>query len=340
MTTNLKEKCVALISELELGTASSVGNIIPLAGGVSSDIVSVELGSHKLCAKFALAKLKVAADWHAPVHRNRAEYAWLQFAARIAPQSAVKLYGRSERLHGFVMEYLEGTDVYLWKTALLTEQEDHGEAQRVGDLIGQIHAASAKSSFNASEFQNQGDFHSLRIEPYLDYTASQHPPLAKALGALSNNLKRSDQVLVHGDISPKNILFRGYTPIILDAECATMGDASFDLAFCLNHLLIKAIHLPTSSQQQFESVMAFWQSYTKYVNWEATSALESRVCHLLPALMLARIDGKSPIEYLSEANQAYVRALAISLIESPCRTLQEFTHCINTKLAEAASSDI
>jgi len=332
MTTDIEQKCAALIAELKLGSASSVSNITPLVGGVSSDIAHVQLGSQSFCVKFALSKLKVAADWHAPVHRNRAEYAWLQFAASIAPQSAVTLYGRSERLHGFVMEYLDGDEVYLWKTALLAEQEARGEAERVGDLIGQIHAASAKSDFNTSAFQNKDDFYSLRIEPYLDYTASQHPLLAEALGALSDKLKRSDQVLVHGDISPKNILFRGNTPIILDAECATMGDASFDLAFCLNHLMIKAIHLPTSSQQLLDSALAFWQSYEKYVNWEAPSALENRVCQLLPALMLARVDGKSPVEYLSEANQACVRAIAISLIEKPCTTLPEFTQSIKAKL--------
>lgn len=332
MSKELYQKCCEIIAELKLGTADSVTDFTPLEGGVSSDIARVNVGTRSYCIKFALPKLKVAADWNAPVHRNRAEYEWLQLAAAIAPESTVRLFGRSETLHGFVMEYLEGSSVYLWKSALLDEQDNRGEAGRIGDLMGQIHAASTQSSFDPVPFQNADDFYSIRIEPYLVYTASQHPGLAKPITALADHLYKASQVLVHGDISPKNILFRDNTPIILDAECATMGDASFDLAFCLNHLVLKAIHLPSSRKELLDSTLELWQAYQSHIVWENVDALELRVCQLLPALMLARVDGKSPVEYLEVANQELVRSIAIGLIKTPCESLQEFAAAINTKL--------
>ncbi|MFK7994345.1 MAG: phosphotransferase family protein [Granulosicoccus sp.] len=332
MTKDLNQKCSDLIEALGIGAASSITGVTSLTGGVSSDIACVALGSHRLCVKFALAKLKVAADWRAPLHRNKAEYEWLQFAASIAPASAVKLYGRSDELHGFAMEYLDGNSVYLWKTALLSGQAMRDEARRVGHLIGRIHAASTKSGFDTSQFQNRDDFYSLRLEPYLVFTATKHPIVASRLTALADEHCKANQVLVHGDISPKNILFRNNTPIILDAECATMGDASFDMAFCLNHLVLKAIHLRASHGRYLESALLLWRAYRLHIDWEQEDTLEARVCQLLPALMLARVDGKSPVEYLSATNQSFVRTIATSLLKSPYHSLQNLITDIESQL--------
>lgn len=328
----LEYRCKELVVELGLGTSDEVISAQPLAGGVASDIAMVDLGDHRICVKFALAKLKVAEDWYAPVHRNKAEYHWLRMAAEISPDSALKLLGRSEIQNGFAMEYLAGEDVYLWKIALLQAQPDNGEAVAVGDVIGQIHAASARSGFDTSPFENRDDFQALRLEPYLRFTATRHPALADHLNGLADRLYASQQVLVHGDVSPKNILFRAGKPVILDAECATMGDASFDVAFCLNHLLLKAVHMPASRHSLLAAVEGFWRAYSAHINWETPEALEARVSALLPMLMLARIDGKSPVEYLSDQSRQQVRDLATPLIEKPEERLSALTQHLDAKL--------
>ncbi|SHH18549.1 phosphotransferase family protein [Cognatishimia maritima] len=337
MSTELDQRCRDLVVELGLGAASDVSEVRPLTGGVASDIAMVVLPDQKICVKFALPKLRVAADWQAPVHRNAAEYAWLKVAADILPDSSVRLYGRSETAHGFAMEFLDGQGVYLWKDALLAEAKDRGEAARVADMLGQIHKASAANGFDTSAFQNRDDFRALRIEPYLGYTAQNHPDLAAILGALEEMLYDGNAVLVHGDVSPKNILFRDDVPLVLDAECATMGDASFDPSFCLNHLVLKAIHLPGSSDSLLTQVQAFWAAYATHITWEAPADLEARICRLLPALMLARVDGKSPVEYLDEAGRETVRRVAIPLIKSPVTTVADFADNIAIALKEIRS---
>lgn len=324
MSADLEGKCRALVKSLKLGPSDAVSNITPLTGGVASDIARLDIGGRTICAKFALAKLKVAEDWRAPVHRNAAEYAWLQTAAAIRPDSAVRLYGRSEDLHGFAMEYIVGEDVYLWKTAMLNGAPDHGEAASVGDMIGAIQAASVREGFDTSPFRNRDDFRALRIEPYITFTAGHHPSVARELLALAEMLYESSQVLVHGDVSPKNILMRTSGPVILDAECATMGDACFDPAFCLNHLLLKAVHLPASRGDLLTAVTSFWNAFAPHVSFEPVSKLQARICRLLPALMLARVDGKSPVEYLDEKNRGRVRRIALELIPAPPQTLGEF----------------
>lgn len=321
METALETRCRALLMELGLCEATTPIRVKPLTGGVASDIARVNCGSTSYCVKFALPRLKVEADWRAPVHRNRAEYAWLEVAAAVAPECALQLHGRSQSEHGFVMEYLAGNSVTLWKSELLAGEVNSGRASAVGDVLGRIHAASTSKSFNASAFQNRDDFEALRIEPYLYFTAKKHPDLADRLRAMGAELYQARQVLVHGDVSPKNILFRDDRPILLDAECATMGDPAFDVGFCLNHLVLKAMHLPQRADALMNEARALWKAYAQHVSWENRDMLEIRVAALLPALMLARVDGKSPVEYLSEPTQDHVRRVATAFIVKPRETL-------------------
>lgn len=335
MRDDLRARCGRLIEELGLGRAEEMGAVRPLTGGVASDIAAVEIGGREICVKFALAKLRVAQDWFAPVHRNAAEYAWLQLAARVAPGSAIALHGRSESEHGFAMEMVSGDDVYLWKAALLAEEADRGEAALVGDLIGRIHAASTSPGFDTAPFQNRDDFRALRIEPYLTFTAGRHGAVSERITAIADHLYASSQVLVHGDVSPKNILMREKGPVVLDAECATMGDASFDPAFCLNHLALKAVHLPATRDSLLARMTGWWDAYRRHLSWEPPADLEARICRLLPCLMIARVDGKSPVEYLTETEQAFVRATALRLIASDADTLPAFTAALKTAMADA-----
>lgn len=331
-TTDLEQRSRRLLRELGLCTGDDALTVLPLTGGVASDIARVDLPDGRTVAvKFALEKLKVAEDWRVPVHRNRAEYAWLSFAAGLLPDNAPQLYGRSAREGGFAMEFLAGDDIRLWKDALLREEPDRGEAARVGDLLGRIHAAATAPGFDPAPFDNADDFHAIRLEPYLRFTASRHPALAGALTAMAESLHASHVTLIHADASPKNILFRGDMPILLDAECATMGDPAFDLAFCLNHLALKALHLPQSRAQLLAGIGSLHDAYLPHVAWEEPAALEARICALLPALMLARVDGKSPVEYLDTIEQDAVRRIATPLIRQPMMTLEAFTTTLATE---------
>lgn len=330
--TELSARCRALVEELGIGRADEVTDVERLTGGVASDIARVRVGGGDICVKFALPQLRVAAEWKAPVHRSAAEYAWLTVAAKVAPDSAIGLLGRSDTLNGFAMEFISGDDVTLWKAALLAEAPDRGEAEAVGAVLGRIHQASAATGFDTAPFQNRDDFRALRIEPYLTFTASRHPSVAAPLIALADRLYVSDRILVHGDVSPKNILFRSQGPVILDAECATMGDPSFDPAFCINHLLLKAAHLPASRQRLLASVGRFWRAYAAHVTWEPPAMLEARVCSLLPALMLARVDGKSPVEYLTEEGRETVRTLAVDGLVHPADSLAGLVDWIDRAL--------
>lgn len=322
----IEDRCRELVSALGIGRAEDVSNIEPLTGGVASDIARFHIKDRDYCVKFARSKLKVAEDWRAPIHRGVAEYAWLEFVATVAPSASVKLFGQSEEVHGFAMEFLGGMDVWLWKEELLAGRVPAGAAAKVGDLLGCIHTASTETGFDTLPFQNRDDFSALRIEPYLSFTAARHPDIARQFEDMAEALYEESEVLVHGDVSPKNIIFRNNHPVILDAECATMGSAAFDPAFCLNHLILKSLHLPGHADALLDEARAFWTAYARHCS---LPNLETRIARLVPALMLARVDGKSPVEYLSEENRDIVRRIVKPLVLAPSTTLE----CLLVRIA-------
>jgi aminoglycoside phosphotransferase (APT) family kinase protein len=293
-----------------------------LAGGVSSDIWRVDLPGRSLCIKRALARLKVSADWQAPVSRNAYEWAWMQFAACHAPGSVPRPLAHDPEAGLFAMSFLAPEDHPVWKEQLMDGDVSTETARAVGHVLGELHAASAGKADLATAFDTTDNFRALRLDPYLVATAQHHPVLSAPLTALAERTAGLRIALVHGDISPKNILVGPRGPVLLDAECAWYGDPAFDLAFCLNHLLLKCLVRPDRSLALLAAFAALTDAYFGRAGWEPREGLEERAARLLPALLLARIDGKSPVEYVSEnAQKERVRAFALPLVLRPVSRL-------------------
>ncbi|MEY2875445.1 MAG: hypothetical protein RLZZ373_2816 [Pseudomonadota bacterium] len=297
----------------------------PLTGGVSSDIWRVDLADGRaLCVKRALPQLKVAAEWMAPVSRNAFEWAWIRFAFDLLPDAAPQPLAHDEAAGLFAMGFLDPTSHPVWKHQLLAGHVDAATAAAVGRTLGILHGASAHRADLAAAFDTGESFHALRLEPYLLATARRHPDLSARLAELVQHTAARRIALVHGDVSPKNILVGPKGPVLLDAECAWFGDPAFDIAFCLNHLLLKRLARPDRAQQLHASFIAFVEAYFASVSFEPHEDLEARAAQLLPALLLARVDGKSPVEYLmQESERQSVRALAIPLIVKPPSSLRQ-----------------
>ena len=306
-------------------TDESAARWTPLTGGVSSDLWRVDVPGQTLCVKAALPTLRVADAWHAPVDRNAVEVAWLRFAAEHVPGVAPAILADDPEAFLFAMEFLDPVDHPVWKAELLAGRVVATTAAAVGDVVGRLAAASASADRRdavARRFATDDNFHRLRIEPYLLATARRRPEVADRLHELADRTQSSRLALVHGDVSPKNILLGPRGPVLLDAECAWWGDPAFDVAFCLNHLLLKA--LVADQYRRLERARrlstaagAWWSSYLVHVSWEPVDGLRTRVADLLPALLLARIDGTSPVEYVTaEDDRTLVREVARELLST------------------------
>jgi aminoglycoside phosphotransferase (APT) family kinase protein len=309
----------------ELGlTGSKTPRGVPLTGGVSSDIWRIDTPHGPVCAKRALPRLRVAADWRAPIERNQYEARWMQVAGAAVPGSAPRVLGQHAALGVLVMSYLPPTHHHLWKEQLHQGHADTTTAQAVGRTLARIHGYCAAHAELASQFDTDQIFFDIRLEPYLIATASKHPDLAPALQALVAQTQAHKHVLVHGDVSPKNIMVGPRGPVLVDAECAWWGDPAFDLAFCLNHLLLKCLWTPHASSGFLGCFAALAEAYLEQVDWEPRASVERRAAALLPGLLLARVDGKSPVEYVtSDAQRNAVRRTAGALLMQPVSQLAD-----------------
>lgn len=292
--------------------------MVALTGGVASDIWRVEAAERTFCVKRALGRLKVAAEWNAPVERNAFEVAWFRAAGALVPEAVPPILGHDPQAGLFAMAWLDPSAHRLWKADLAAGVADPAVAWAVGDRLGRIHAGTAVRPELASIFATDAIFHAIRLEPYLEATARAHPDRAEMLTALVLRTAATRRCLVHGDVSPKNIQIGPAGPILLDAECAWWGDPAFDVAFCLNHLLLKTLWVPAAAGDLLASFDALWAGYRDRVDWEPLADVESRIATLLPGLFLARVDGKSPVEYLTrEADRETVRRTARAWLAAP-----------------------
>ena len=280
-----------------------------LRGGVSSEIWKVG----EVCVKRALPRLRVAQRWEAPVERNRYERLWMEAAAAAAPGAAPRILAHDDGAGVFAMEYVHAP---VWKDELRQGLADPAFAAQVGARLASIHLATAGREDVARRFATDHIFHAIRLEPYLVATGNVHADLQARFRFLVERTAKTKACLVHGDVSPKNILVSSRGPVFLDAECAWYGDQAFDLAFCLNHLLLKGLWVPGARFAFLECFDALAASYLERASFEG---VEERTASLLPALLLARVDGKSPVEYLTEEDRKLVRTVARELLPAASR---------------------
>lgn len=329
-----------LVALLDAGLVDDPDHIdaTQLSGGVSSDIWRLNGADGPICLKRALKKLKVKDDWFAPISRNASEVGWLKTVKGILPNNIPEVLYHDEDEGFFVMPFYDPDIHKNWKQELLEGRADTSVAGHVGRCLGNIHRETLNAPEVASAFANDDTFFDIRIEPYLIATASRHPELSGRLHALADVTAKTKMALVHGDISPKNILIGPRGPLFIDAECAWYGDPAFDLAFCLNHLLLKCLYAPDARPGFKVSFEALCNGYTDEIPGDVSSEILQRTGHLLPGLMLARIDGKSPVEYITDTSQKdIVRKFASTLLVTPVDHPSEVCGSWHTELAKTTA---
>lgn len=296
----------------------------PLTGGVSSDIWLVHDGANRFVVKRALDKLRVRDDWFADTTRNQVERRWLAYAAGVVPGSVPQLLKTPEGADWFAMEFIGGS-APTWKSQLLSGQADPATAQQAGEKLGRLHASSWGRTDLAGRFGTLESFTALRIEPYLLTTATRVPDLAPILRRLAVELAGNRLALVHGDYSPKNLLVAPDRLVILDAEVACFGDPAFDPAFLLTHLLLKAQRQAPAAGALLKLNTEFWRAYESSLQGQGDPDLEARTVRLTLALLLARVHGKSPVEYLRPGDGELITDFVRNNFPTPPASVDELT---------------
>lgn len=320
--------------EALLGYLRETGRIGPdeepairvLAGGVSNRTVLVERASDEAwVVKQALAKLRVQVDWFSPPERIHREALGLRWLAELAPPgTTTPLVFEDHTFHLMAMEAVPQPHEN-WKTLLLGGRLDRDHIAQFARLLGTIHRRGYERRRDVeSLFADRGFFESLRLEPYYGYTATQVGAAETFLTELiAATLARRDTI-VHGDYSPKNILVHDNRLILLDHEVIHFGDPGFDLGFSLTHLLSKAHHLPARRAAFAAAAADYWAIYRDTLGALPFAAdLQPRAVRHTLGCLLARVRGRSPLEYMDAEERTRQANAVILLLADPPATVAE-----------------
>jgi tRNA A-37 threonylcarbamoyl transferase component Bud32 len=285
-----------------------------LPGGVSGDVRAVVAPGLDVVVKRAHEELLVEDEWFADEERLVTEGWALRLAGDLTPDAVPKVLDLDPRTRTLVMERAPRA-WQNWRTELLSGNVDPAMGERLGYVLAEWHRETAEHPNLLSTFSDDKAFIQLRIDPFHRTVARRHPDLAPAIEDVVLRLLGRRECLVHGDFSPKNVLVGAEGFWVLDWEVAHVGDPSFDLAYLLCHLVLKAVHRPEHAPSYRDTARRFLGAYGA----SASGELSANVA----CLLLARVDGKSPADYLDPDEQQQVRELGRAMLVAP-ETLDPF----------------
>jgi 5-methylthioribose kinase len=323
----------AYLRERGLLAADELCRIEVLSGGVSNLVLRV--GPARTAAfvvKQSRERLQTQVPWFSRLDRIFRETAMMETLRPLLPDGAIpRILDEDRENYAYAMQAVDLRHT-VWKRELLAGRVREEIAVRLADYLSAIHGRTVHSRSVhgdtvgdprlAAEFGDQEIFEQLRVDPFYRHIARVHPELRPHVERLIAEMAENRVCLVHADFSPKNVLVVDRAPLgesstapapgadfvvtLIDFETGHFGDPAFDLGFFLSHLLLKGVRSATDLGPFRRLIEVFWDRYRAGIAPLAgISGLEPRdlerrsVAHLA-ACSLARVDGTSPVDYLTE----------------------------------------
>lgn len=311
-----------------------------LAGGVSNEVLYIDRpggDGPAFVLKQARPQLRVAEPWFSPVERIWREVEVLRLCRQALDETAPLFpaqatggdgaTGSQAEVPAILFEDKENfcyamtaapPDHRTWKVDLLAGDFSESRAAATGELLGRLHAWGMRNPDRLAPIADRVFFEPLRIDPYFTFTKSVRPELAKPLDRLVEWARGPAETIVHADYSPKNLLVYGGGTMLVDFETGHAGDPAFDLGFFLAHLVLKCQHHRADPEPMWRLIDQWWEAYQQAyarLNVEPSKEWKSRARGYLGGCLLARVDGKSKIDYLPEPSaRDAVRRTAAALL--------------------------
>lgn len=320
---------ITYLRERGLVGSQEVVKVRKLTGGVSNAVLYVARSDDEdFVLKQAREQLQVADPWFCSVERILREIEVLRVCERVlqpaddtatAAATTPRLLFTDRDNFLFTMSAVASHET--WKEQLLRGTADLATSAACGCLLGRLHAGTQHGAGLPESFSNRDFFEDLRVDPYYRQVARVHPELQGAIDILIRSVYDHQECLVHGDFSPKNLLVDAGGLVLVDFEVGHFGDPAFDLGFFLAHLLLKSFHARPDHASYLALIERFWDSYAVQVRPVANSGQWESLCRRtivnLAGCLLARVDGKSRVEYLADAQRDQVRRFARQLLLAP-----------------------
>lgn len=297
--------------------------IEPLSGGVSALVFKITTPDQSFILKQACKQLRVKDLWLSDPARIDREFLFLSaFKALASIGYLTKPLWHDHQNHVLAMA-LAPAPATPWKIELLEQKPDPIRAQQAACILAAIHkeGASLKKAFPG--LLDKTIFQQLRIEPFYERLALQHPQVAPRINSLRNALWAENATLCHGDFSPKNLLLHTEGMTLVDHETAHFGDYTMDIGLFLAHLVLKCLHSKSKRSLYAELIRTFLEAYQSIAGTLDFNSQQSILGHL-GVVLLTRVAGTSQVDYLDEAQKQEARVLAQALLEGDIKSWESF----------------
>lgn len=289
-----------------------------LGGGVSNMVFRVRTAERLFVLKQSRPQLRTKDAWYSDLDRVYREQEVMEMLHPFLPDTVPQVLFSDRENYVFAMSHAPEA-AKVWKQELLAGNVDLEIGKQAGIVLGRMHEITAREPELIERFADRNVFIQLRVDPFYRRIQERLPDVAAAVEPLIQQLLTRQQALCHGDFSPKNILTHADGFTLVDYETAHLGDPTMDIGFFLSHLILKAVKLAELRAQFVALIDAFWSGYFQEADFSPHDELQARGIQHLAVCLLARIDGTSPVDYLSEApERAAVRSLGRRiLLEKP-----------------------
>ncbi|MGE3807942.1 MAG: phosphotransferase family protein [Gemmataceae bacterium] len=307
------------LREKNLLEAGAAARVEALGWGVSNLVLRVESGPRRFVLKQSRPQLRTKDAWFSDLDRVYREQEVMQLLhPLLGPVVPAVLFVDRDNFV-FAMSHAP-LEARVWKEMLLAGEVDQGIAVRAGRVLGKMHQATAASPSLVEPFRDHKVFVQLRAEPFYERIQERCPEVAARVRTIEERMLATKEALCHGDFSPKNMLVHAGDFTLVDYETGCFGDPTMDLGFFLSHLMLKAIKRHKDRGRYFELTRSFWDSYAEEVRFRPLVDLEERGSAHFGVCLLARIDGTSPVDYLSEEEKRDVaRRLGRQVLLEPVK---------------------
>jgi 5-methylthioribose kinase len=295
-----------------------------LGGGVSNAVLRVEADGRVLVLKQSRPQLRTRDAWFSDIDRVYREQEVMEALQPLLPPGIVPQVLHADRANYVFAMTSAPADARNWKQQLLRGDVELDLGHLAGVVLGRLHQKTAENRAEYERFRDRNVFVQLRVDPFYRRIQERRPEVAAAVAPLIEQLAESAEALCHADFSPKNILTHGETFTLVDYETAHLGDPTMDLGFFTSHLILKAVHVAGARDWLLELVRMFWRGYGREVKFRPLPELEARGVAHCGVCLLARVDGTSPVDYLTaDAERETARRLGRLILLDGVRTWDE-----------------
>ncbi len=314
---DVPSEIAAALRAMDLLAPGDVPRLTLLSDKGDARVMRADLGWGTVCVKHAAAA-PGAPGSAMLIERVDAEVRWLKLAQSTVPGCTPTVLGSLPSGGWLALEYLDTTEYPPWQRRLANGQVEPWVAAELGHLLGRLHAATAQSAAVAQHLTQRTVFHAMRVAPAFGRIAAASPDCAWALHRIEAGISTTRVALVHGDLTPENVLAGPRGPVLVDADCAHYGDPAVDVATLLAALWVR---MATHCRLRAEYTAcwdAFHRSYAAHVTWEMPERAGARAAALIPALGLAALES-APFAGFDDACSGRPSALDVarSLLLAP-----------------------